>query len=134
MPKVPTVSKITIERIVDEDPDLSYLEQDYLEDSIKPEDRTKYLEQDKSRLESYGRLWIMLGIRAKAEYLIPDNNGQSAIIQELHSAGLYGIESDLEESYLESIEKEQLEDLKAYCKKMHIKIPSNVEIVKVNKS
>ena len=130
MPKVPTVTKITIERIVDEDPDLSYLQQDYLEDSISGTERTKYIEQDKSRLDSYGNSWIMLGIRAKAEYLIPENNGQSAIIQYLQSGGLYGIESDSGEEYLQSIEKEEIESLKGYCKKMKILVPDNMEIVK----
>ena len=64
-------------------------------------------------------------------YLIP--NGSYAIIQNLHSGGLWGVESDSGKDYLESIENEQIDELKDYCRKMNIEIPSNVEIIESEK-
>ena len=128
MPKVPTVTKITVKRIIDGDPDLSYLQQNYEEKEFSETQRIEYKQKDKERLESYGTFWFMLGIKAEAEYLIP--NGSYAIIQNLHSGGLWGVESDSGKDYLESIENEQIDELKDYCRKMNIEIPSNVEIIR----
>ena len=63
-------------------------------------------QQDYQRMISYNLLeWYMLGIGAKAQVEI------AGVIQTITSSGLWGIESDSDDSYLESIEKEQLEEL-----------------------
>ena len=78
-------------------------------ESIKVErlDDPEYLERDYARMESYNLgFWHMIGIRAEAKIEI---NG---VIQTITSAGLWGIESDSDEEYLEGIECEQLSELR----------------------
>lgn len=88
------IDKIIIERIYDEDPETSYLEQVGFED----------------RLEQYKNdSFSFLGIRAKATILIP--MGNHYLIQEITSGGLWGIESDSDESYFEEVAKEELSAL-----------------------
>jgi hypothetical protein len=61
--------------------------------------------------------WCFIGIRAEAEIQLfhkPVHSldpGQTSI-QTLTSGGLWGIESDSDREYLESVEQEELADLK----------------------
>ena len=68
--------------------------------------------QDYERMESLSSgQFCFIGIRADAELNIP--GGKLAFIsQEITSGGLWGIESDSEASYIESIEQEELADLR----------------------
>ena len=100
-----TIEKISMVQHIDEDPEISYLQQYDINDK-DPEIR-KYAKQDKERLESlYAGNWEFIGIQAKAEIRI---NGISQVIT---SGGLWGIESDSGDEYFEEIYQEEKEDLK----------------------
>lgn len=81
-----------------------------------PEDVRKYVAQDYARMErGNAGDWCLIGIRAEAEYSVgTSRNGYLA--QEITSGGLWGIESDSEESYLKSVEDEELIDLSVQLK------------------
>ncbi len=74
-----------------------------------------------------GGNWYYIGIRAEAEIGIPSlgaqvkgtkkmESGLLLTTQHITSGGLWGVESDSEKSYLESVEKEELTDLRAQLK------------------
>ena len=68
-----------------------------------------YIQQDYERCEAYNRqVWCYLGIIAKAEV-----RSAQGIVQTLRSGGLWGVESDSGESYLEEVGQEQLTELRA---------------------
>lgn len=77
----------------------------------------KYVRQDYDRMESANRgNWCMIGIRAYAEVSIP--SGISSVESEVSSGGLWGIESDSDRSYLESVEKDELASLRDELEKL----------------
>lgn len=93
----------------DEDPDLSYLEQDY--DDCTPKEQAKYQKQDRERLEAYRRGdWCMLGvccdisIKTKTNWVVPTVVGRSSI---------WGVESDSGENYLMELAEDQIRGAKA---------------------
>lgn len=107
--------KVTVtfkmERADDTDPDLSFLEQSY-DDVADPEERAKYRQQDLARLVAYRRDdWYMIGIRAVATIWI--DRGSYKTHYEMKSPGLWGIESDSEPSYFDSVYKEECSTLQA---------------------
>jgi hypothetical protein len=72
------------------------------------EENRKYAQQDFERMDSYNQLnWCFLGIHAKAKVQV---NGD--VVQTVRSGGLWGIESDSDDSDLTQIENEQLDELK----------------------
>ena len=94
----------------DEYPDLSYLEQDY-SDVADEAERAKYREQDRLRLEAYNRGdWACIGIRAQATIAIKRNGYTTTYT--LKSPGLWGIESDADESYLREVFENECEALR----------------------
>jgi len=79
----------------DPDPDVSFLEQDEFED----------------RLAAYKRgEFDFVGVRAEAEVVI------EGVVQTLTSGGLWGIESDSGEEYIESVAVEEYEQLRKVLK------------------
>jgi len=101
-----TLELISIKRkIMDDDsPDISWLQQDY-KDCTEAE-QILYKQQDKERLESLQNgEWSLIGIQAEAEIRI---NG---IYETITSPGLWGIESDSEESYFDEVYIEEKEEL-----------------------
>lgn len=74
----------------------------------------KYCRQDYERMEALNnQQWGFIGIRAEAEFSIGNEvRGGHCLMQELSSGGLWGIESDSDAGYFESIEAEELENLK----------------------
>lgn len=63
--------------------------------------------KDYERMEAYNRGdWEYIGVRAYANVVVDGVN------QSIASGGLWGIESDSEESYLRSVEQEQLRELR----------------------
>ncbi len=73
-----------------------------------PADIRKYIRQDYDRMESLNRGdFSFIGIRAEADVQMP-----SGIVQRITSGGLWGIESDSEEGYLETVQTEELAELK----------------------
>lgn len=84
---------------------------------LPEEDIRKYTMQDYKRMESLNNgNWCYLGIRADAEIGIGDLKNFpkkfDCTVQKITSGGLWGIESDSEESYFQEVEGEQLEELK----------------------
>jgi hypothetical protein len=78
----------------------------------------KNARQDYERMEKLNRGdFCFIGIRAEAKLGIPQGKpqpqtGQSYLLQNLSSGGLWGIESDSDTSYIESEEKNQLDELR----------------------
>lgn len=73
-----------------------------------PEDIRKYARQDYERMERLQRGdWGYLGIRADAEIIV------DGMTQEITSGGLWGIESDSDQTYLAEIDGEQLAELRS---------------------
>lgn len=69
-------------------------------------ERIEMQRADFERMEAYNNDgWGMVGVYAQAEIVV------AGTIQEVHSGGLYGIESDSDESYFAEIEKEELSAL-----------------------
>jgi hypothetical protein len=85
------ILSISIERVNDQDPDPSYLEQEGFEDRL-----AQYKNGD----------FYFIGIRAKATLEI------LGTIQTIRTPGLWGIEDDSGEDYLESVANEEKENLK----------------------
>jgi len=81
-----------------------------------PEEVRKYVRQDYERMESANRGdWCMLGIQAEAEFFISTRD-ITRVAGHVRSCGLWGIESDSDDSYLESVEKDELADLRSQLK------------------
>ena len=118
-PKV-RIDKITVKRETDDNPDLSFLKQDYAE--VKNEkERQKYLKQDEDRLVAYDRGdWYMIGIVAEAEVSYPIDAQGNRRIEWFKSGGLWGIESDSDEKYIKEVEEEQSDDLKAHLEVFNV--------------
>lgn len=111
-PKLEQRVHITFERevLVEDDSDLSFLEQDYA-DVEDAKERKRYLAQDRKRLAAYERGdWHMTGIRVVAHVLVPIGGGSFRMF-DIASAGLWGVESDADESYLAEIEAEEKSEL-----------------------
>ncbi len=71
-------------------------------------DIRKYIRQDYDRMEKLSRGdFCFIGIRAEAEVQMP-----SGIVQRITSGGLWGIESDSDKDYLETVQTEELAELK----------------------
>lgn len=85
---------IVMDLVVDEDADLSWLEQDCFNDVDA---------YGRDRIASYGDEWHMIGVRAVAV----GPNGQRVAT----SAGLWGVESDSGDDYLASIFADEALDL-----------------------
>jgi hypothetical protein len=89
-----------------------------------PENVRKYTRQDYERMERLNRGdWCYIGIHADAEIGIPQNPARNAktdsgvyTVQTIRSGGLWGTESDSDESHLKSIEQEELSELRAQLK------------------
>jgi hypothetical protein len=131
--------RIEVKRIVDENPDLSFLEttpeHHYGKngsnwDHVSEEDIQRvinqygsiwnaciaYAKQDKERLDTYNRgVWEMIGIRAVATIHIPVD-GDTVKIQTIDSGGLFGIESDSDNNYIQDIGREQITEVKNHLR------------------
>jgi len=93
------IHTVTLKRIVDKDPDTSYLEQDEFEGRLRQFNEGQF---------------CFMGIVADAEVSLSRNEKPDSgyLLQTISSGGLWGIESDSDESYLQEIEQEQLMELR----------------------
>lgn len=83
-----------------------------------PEDIRKYVRQDYDRMESLNAgHWCFIGIRAEAT-IVTNINKHHGVCHQITSGGLWGIESDSDKDYLESIEKEELAQLRTELKSL----------------
>lgn len=137
------IDNIKVERLIDEYPDISYLEtkqdeqgniissckytqEEYLRN---PEQVQGYIDEDNRRLEQFHNNEIcMIGIQAKTEVSYSLNKQGDRRIERFTSSGLWGIESDSEESYLEEIQKEQIEDLKEHLRRFNVDLGNFEEL------
>ncbi len=93
---------VIVRRVFDEDPDLSWLKQEYKDE--KPKDRAKYRAQDAERLKAYHRGdWHMLGIMVEIRKQTKTNWANGGL--EVGRASVWGFESDSDEAFLASEEK-----------------------------
>lgn len=73
-----------------------------------PEEMRKYIAQDYARAEARNNGgWHYIGIRAEATIKIGDT------LQTISSGGLWGIESDSDDAYLNSVEFDEIANLRA---------------------
>lgn len=87
-------------------------------------DIRKYVLQDYARMESLNAgNWCYISIRAEAVITVSIQTKQtktyvnySETVQKITSGGLWGIESDSDKSYLESVEQDELADLRTQLK------------------
>jgi hypothetical protein len=93
----------------DEDPDVSFLDQDEFED----------------RKEEYHRGdFSFVGVRAEAEIVV------DGIIQTITSGGLWGVESDAGDEYIKEVSQEEYNDLRKILKTLGIptsELPAQVD-------
>lgn len=115
----PLETKVTVEfhRETTTDPythdDFSFLEGSYL-DVADPVERQRYLDSDAERMAAYRRGdWHFIGIRAKAIVWVSHGVFGYCTNYALESVGLYGIESDSGEEYLQEVFKEECDSLLA---------------------
>ena len=110
MPHLAYIENVYVEVVTDEDPDLSYLSQDYAGESEA--ERERCLAQDRERLAAYRRdEWSMVGVRLVAE-VTTDREGYVDRPIELRSAGVWGIESDSGRAYALETGQDQTDDLR----------------------
>jgi hypothetical protein len=121
----PYIENIRIRHVVDENPELSYLEQEYKD--CTPEENEKYKKQDKERLDNYGTTWYQMGIYVEADILVPKGDNVVQIIP-IKSGGLWGIDSDNDPEEFEHIEAEEIRDIKDTLAQLNIEVPKDVEI------
>lgn len=144
--------KIDVKRIVDENPDLSFLETtpeyhygkngsnwEHVSEDDRQEVITNYgsiwnacmvyAKHDKERLDAYNRgVWEMIGIIAVATIHIPAGS-DTVKIQTIDSGGLFGIESDSDGSYIQDIGREQIAEVKNYLRILCVEGVDNCEII-----
>ena len=151
------VVKIEIKRVQDEYPDISFLETTpeghYGEngsewDHVSKEDVknvveeygsiwnacVEYARQDEERLNAYKRgEWEMICIKAVATVHIPifDN---AIRVHTIDSGGLWGVESDNDESYLQEIEKDQINEVKEILRILCVENVDSCKIITGRKS
>jgi len=96
-------------------PSFNYItKQDKPADGLTPDEVRKYVRQDYERMERLNAGdWCYTGIRAEAEIQTGPFLGTIDTIQTITSGGLWGIESDSDRSYLESVQQEELANLKS---------------------
>lgn len=101
-------------REVDEDADLSYLEQDYTDCPKK--ERATYLAQDKARLAAYRRgEWYPVGVVCEISIHTKTNWAVDLVIARV---SLWGIESDSDAAYFLEVAEDQIAEAKQDLKEL----------------
>lgn len=107
------ITRVRIEQTIDTDADLSYLGDAENYKGLPAAEIAEYVAQDRKRLDAYNRgEWWCVGVYAIAEIEIPTTQGGWMIRDEIRSPGLWGIESDSDQSYLDEIAAGELEQLR----------------------
>lgn len=98
---------VIVKRILDEDPDTSYLTREYTEES--PEDRANYKAQDAERLKGLQRgNWHFIGITIEVRKQTKTQWANGGL--EVGRASVWGYESDSEEAFLKSEEESLIKE------------------------
>jgi hypothetical protein len=118
-----TIDRITIRRMLDTDPDLSFLTDSDRYTGCTEEEAAKYEKEDAARLKSYGTAWYMIGIRAESRIKVRTNAANHySTLQTIRSGGLWGIESDSDDSHLEQVTAEELAELKIQLEALNVSL------------
>jgi len=128
------ISKITLVRQVDSNPDLSWLEHKYVFEgtddnprNLRIIDSCRYTQQDVNKygskkvlswirddehmMRTYGETWWYVGISAEAVVALPHKDSSSGCyVVTIQSDGVWGVDSDPQ--HIKQIENELLEDIK----------------------
>jgi len=129
------INRIVIKHSIDTGPDLSWLGEFSNEKGEFPiehdlsDSRTyNYFNADnvenmKQAKQNYKRMidynnnhWWMIGIKAEAEIATGTKGWQ--LLNTIKSGGLWGIETDCDDSHIKEIENEQLDELKDVLRKL----------------
>lgn len=103
---------IKVSWCLDEDADLSYLNQDYADCSS--DERAKYKAQDNARVEAFNRdEWVMVFCLVEVSIKTAMNWAVPFVVAR---ASLSGIESDSAPAYLAQVERELIEEAHADLK------------------
>ena len=135
------------ERVHDESPDLSYLGEYSNKPATVHIDREEtgdrgrnelryfnagcgdpnYIADDYKRFEDYNAGgWYMIGIRATVTLHIPTSLG-GTIEQTIHSPGLWGIESDSDQSHIDEVYADECDQLAEMLTAMGITVTNEEE-------
>lgn len=107
------VTAVKIIRQADSCADLSFLDQ--FENAPKGSEERKYYKADQKRKADYGNGWEMVGIRVVIAVVLP-----SGTVQTFKSGGLWGIDSDSDESYFNEVALEEYVALRADLEALNI--------------
>lgn len=91
------IGTTTINHIVDEDPDTSYMDQEGFEEL-----KEKYQNEE----------FYFIGIRVTTEILTSLDSGKNWLIDHITSGGLWGIESNSDDSYKKEVALEEMAELR----------------------
>src|SRR5574340_1275649 len=91
------LKKITIRAVPDEDPDTSYLEQEGFEDALASYNRGDF---------------GFVGVYAEAEVRRENVKGGYSSMHRIRTPGIWGIETDSEDSYFREVGEDELDELK----------------------
>ena len=95
------IETLTIERPIDTDPDMSYLEDPTVQGQ-------EYFDDNQKRLSEFGETWWMFGLYARAQVSYDTGQGGKRL-EYLQSGGLWGIESDIGMDHFIEVSNEELE-------------------------
>lgn len=77
--------------------------------------------QDYKRMEDYNKgYWAMTGIRATVRLDVPSERG--TVLQTIKSPGLWGVESDAGEEYIESVYQEECNILTSMLESLGVEV------------
>ena len=120
----PTLVQAFVGLYDDNDPDISYLQQDYTD--CPPEEAERYKAQVAERLQGLREgQWGFIGIRIEATFLVPIGIGSSKW-EGISSGGLWGIESDSGKAYFKELGREELYELRKEMEQLNISDPFGV--------
>jgi hypothetical protein len=119
------ITRVSIKHVIDPSPDLSWLETKIedgkIVDSCRYTDKDvtqhgveqvqKWIERDRQRRAEYGETWHMIGIFAEAS-IQTSEDGRIWMCNMIRSSGIWGVESDSNESHMQELETEQFEELR----------------------
>jgi len=123
------ITKITLKRVVDPSPDLSWLETTIEDGKIASSyrysdkdiaeyglDRVReWVAEDHKRLAECGQTWHMIGLFAEATVHTSADGGTDEgtwLFNTIRSGGIWNVESDSDEQYLQGLEAEELDQLR----------------------
>ena len=120
----PVLEKIYVNHLVDSQPDLSWLQNEY--EDCKPKNREKYKAEDARILRNYNNgLWVGIGIVAHAEISITYNGLK---FYHKFNSSIWGVCS-FDKEGIEMYQQEQIEAIKNEARDLGIAISQYLEVI-----